>query len=539
MFNKTKDNQFVTTEKGRDFLDAFVTDTRSQIYALKESLPSSISSAAMARLSRSADDLRLIILKEFLPLSAPPKHEAGREEGLLRRVITAYGDDSVQQLAGIYVVVQSASNLLTKLLERPRIGAAYLEQSTRYIFFDQKVQEDENTEPHYRYVVPKELDEKQAEHYRGVMDDMFRNYGDVVHRLNDWLIEQSTEPESSRDFAWKNAIRAQACDAARGMLPAATTSTVGIYASAQALDSLIMHLRGHTLAEARDAGNKILEEVRKVQPVFFERTDMPERGEATTAYIRETSDAVRDLCREIQAENSDYSLTAKFHPHEKEVELVTYWPHDELEIGMSLAYVHGFSEREFPPNRVTAKRLLLAYAGERLNRRHHPGRMFEQPHYTFRFRTSYGEFRDLQRHRMVDAFEWQTLKPDDDYEVPDLIAKAGLEKEYKQNFVLSSELYSHLNGYNDKVQQYAVLFGHKMNWQWTLNFREAMHIIELRTTPQGHPAYRKICQAMYQQIKSVHPHLASTIKFVNCGEDPELTRLAAERSAAFKLSLQQ
>ena len=85
--------------------------------------------------------------------------------------------------------------------------------------------------------------------------------------------------------------------------------------------------------------------------------------------------------------------------------------------------------------------------------------------------------------------------------------------------------------------QYAVLFGHKMRWKVTMNAREAMHFIELRTSPQGHPGYRKIAKLMYDEIAMVHPMVSEAMKFVNQDEDPELTRLAAERYTQYKLQI--
>lgn len=529
-------NQDQLTPEGHVLLSSFVTDTRGPIYVLNENLPMAISAAAMARLSRCADDLRVLLLREFSPL--PPPHDnthAGKEIGLLRRVITAYGDDSVQQLANLYVVVQAPSNLLTKLLERPRIGAAYLEQSTRYILFDQKTISPGREQPHYRYVIPKELDREATAVYVTAMDKLFKNYSGVVNLLVDHLTINSSEPAEKRDLAWRNAIRAQACDAARGMLPAATTSTVGICASGQALDGLVMHLLAHPLQEARDTGAAMLTELRKVAPVFFERTDLPERGGATTAYIAGTRQHFVQLLEEKS--NAGLVMCGAWT---KDVELVNYWPKLETELVDSLLYPYGYASSE-SSEELDARELLTAYAGERLNRRHHAGRMFEEPHYRFNFRTTYGEYRDLQRHRLVDAFEWQELDPSPmDFDIPELISEAGLDMEFKQSFQESLQLWAYLiDRFNSNtLAQYAVLFGFKINWCWTVNLREATHIIELRTTPQGHPAYRRICQKMYSEIARVHPILASTISFVNCGEDPELTRLAAERATAYKLEQQ-
>jgi thymidylate synthase ThyX len=177
-----------------------------------------------------------------------------------------------------------------------------------------------------------------------------------------------------------------------------------------------------------------------------------------------------------------------------------------------------------------------AYVGERLNRRHKPGRALEKVHYSWDLMCDYGIFRDLQRHRMVDDLEWQYLSPRYGYEIPELIEKAGITEEFLDCFDESIELYSYLQkaGYELEAQ-YATLLGHKMRWKVTYNAREAFHLHELRTTPHGHPGYRKLVLEMHEQLLQVHPLLGEAMLFVNKDEDPALTRLAAERYTQYKL----
>ena len=178
-----------------------------------------------------------------------------------------------------------------------------------------------------------------------------------------------------------------------------------------------------------------------------------------------------------------------------------------------------------------------AYMGERLNRRHRPGRALEKAHYSFDLVCDYGIFRDLQRHRMVDDLNWQQLTPRYGYDVPALVEEAGLADKFQQCFDISLKLHSQLQsaGYGLEAQ-YATLLGHKMRWKFTMNAREAFHFMELRTSPQGHPGYRKLTMQMYEKLAEVHPLLAESMKFINSDEDPELTRLAAERYTQFKLN---
>lgn len=512
----------IVTEQGRLFLEKAVTNPDGQVYSFYDTLSPVTIAAAMARLSRRGDDMRVTILDEFADIK-------DKDNNLLKRVITAYGDDSVQQLVGQHIVVEDASNLLTKKLEWGRL-AAYLEQSTRYIYFDQK---DKNGK--YKYFVPQQLDVQTKATYIHVMNQIFETYSDLVHDLTKHVRANSSVIKEDQDSAWLAATRAQACDAARAVLPVATKSTVGIFASGQALESMIMHLLSDDLPEAREVGQKILEEARKVIPAFLERADQPERGGANAAYRQQTAAAVESIARKVlKNSHSDDRQTVK---------LVDYWPKNELDLVNNMVYDHtssSITEIKMATNQLSyedKKDIFNAYIGERLNRRHRPGRALEVAHYSWDIVCDYGIFRDLQRHRMVDDLSWQELSPRFGYDIPKLIQDASMVDAYEKCFDLSFELYSTLQSAGfEKEAQYATLLGNKMRWKMTINARQAFHIMELRTSPQGHPGYRKLVKEMHDHLAGVHPLIADAMKFVNKGEDPELTRLAAERHSQWKLN---
>lgn len=527
---KTDDNPYVKktnknieiTPEGKKFLEEAVTNTESDVYGFSDKLSPITIAAAMARLSRRGDDMRITILDEFA-------HAMDKDAQLLQRVITAYGDDSVQQLVGQHIVVENASNILTKKLEWGRL-ASYLEQSTRYIYFDQK---DKNGK--FKYFTPTNFDTETSSSYNSAMDAIFKLYSALVRELTDYIQKNSDTPKEERDGAWRSATRAQACDAIRPVLPVATKSTVGIFASGQALESLIMHLLSDEMLEARETGQKILEEARKTIPTFLERADKPERGGAAIAYRANTRKAVKEIAQRSLPEN----YAAPSEP----VQLTDVWPRNELDIVPDMLY--EFSSLSLQEIRDEVAdwsydqkiAVMKEYMGERLNRRHRPGRALEKAHYSFDLMCDYGIFRDLQRHRMVDDLEWQTLTPRYGYDVPALVEEAGLTDLFEQCFDISLKLHSYLvqAGYEDEAQ-YATLLGHNMRWKVTYNAREAFHWHELRTSPQGHPGYRKLSQQMNQAIANVHPNIAAAMKFVNQGEDEALTRLAAERYTQYKLS---
>lgn len=510
------------TDAGAEYLNEAVTDANGNVYAFTDKLSPVTIAAAMARLSRRGDDMRVTILDEFA-------HAMNQDEKLIQRVITAYGDDSVQQLVGLHLVVENASNLLTKKLEWGRL-AAYLEQSTRYIYFDQK-----NAEGKYRYHIPEDLDASTKSSYVEIMDKIFDNYSTMVHQLTKYVQDNSDTPANERDIAWKGATRAQACDAIRPVLPVATTSTVGIFASGQALESLIMHLLSDELPEARQTGQKLLKEGRKVVPSFLERADKPERGGATIAYRSNTYKSVKKLAQDLLQES--YGSAAA-----EPVTLTDVWPRNEADVVADMLYEHSSMPLKQIRRTVDSwsynkkAEVMKTYFGERLNRRHRPGRAIEKVHYSWDLVCDYGIFRDLQRHRMVDDLEWQQLTPRFGYEIPELVEEAGLSDLFESCFDLSLELYSLMqnNGYELEAQ-YATLLGHRMRWKVTYNAREAFHLHELRTSPQGHPGYRKLVQQMHEKLVQVHPLIGEAMIFVNQGEDAALTRLAAEKYTQYKL----
>lgn len=517
------DGRIEITDKGRQFLDEIVTSSEGPVYAFQGNASPLMTAAAMARLSRRGSDLRETYLDEF---AATGEEDAS---GLIHRVVTAFGDDSVQQLVGLHLVVENASNLLTKKLEWGRF-AAYLEQSTRYIYFDEK-----DTKGNYKYFVPENLPHAVKKEYIENLDRIFEIYSQMVRKLTDYVRENNPEPENDREkMAWRGATKAQACDAIRPVLPVSTKATVGLFASAQAVESLILHLLSEDLLEARLVGQQILEQSRKVIPAFLERADKPDRGGATTAYLASKRLSLQVITDELEVAEQPNKRNS--------VELLDFWPKEELDIVPHLLFeqsklsTEGLIKAVSKMTKQQKEKIIDEYMGQRLNRRHRPGRALEIPHYMWEIVADYGTFRDLQRHRVVDAWEWQKLSTQYGFEVPALVEEAGLAKEFKQCFKISEKLVNMLveAGFSDEAQ-YATLFGHRMRYRFMLNARAAFHFIELRSSPQGHPGYRKIVNEMYQQLCSVHPRIGKAMRFVNQDEDPALTRMAAELATQYKL----
>ncbi|MGH3102024.1 MAG: FAD-dependent thymidylate synthase, partial [Thermoleophilia bacterium] len=235
------------TEEERARLAPYVTNLDRPVFALRN-LPETVKGALFARYSRSGKTLRRLFLDEFADqVESGEVGEIGmaRATALYQRVFDDYGDDSVAQLGGAHVACEQASNLLTKLLEWGRL-AAYLEQSTRYVSYADR------PGGRWRYHLDPDVDASDlGPEYRRVMDGLFATYAELVPALTEHLSKVVPHESGSSEAAWRRAVKARALDALRGLLPAATTSNLGIFATGQAYEALLLRLRAAALPEAR------------------------------------------------------------------------------------------------------------------------------------------------------------------------------------------------------------------------------------------------------------------------------------------------
>jgi thymidylate synthase ThyX len=524
------------TAEESEILRRYFTNLDGPVFALVN-LPEVVKGALFARYSRSSKSLRRLFLDEFvgeLDIEGDRTIDATvglrRAEELYDRVFVEYGDDSVAQLGGVHLACEQASNVLTKILEWGRL-MSYLEQSTRYIAYDARIG------GRYRYHRdPEVLSSRLGTRYVGDMDRLFDTYGALVGEMQDWF--RANHPKDPA--VYRQAIRAKAFDTVRGVLPAASLSNVGIFGTGQAYEQLLLRMRAHPLPEARTYADLMLYELRKVIPSFLKRVDLDDRGVAWSSYLASTRAGTAEVARDLAeryAEVLDHDEPAD-PGAPPTVELVDFDPDAEIKLVVAALYPHlHHPERSIEAmarKMGTDERLavLKAYAGDRRNRRHKPGRALERSSYRFDVVADYGAFRDLQRHRML-TIEWQRLSPRHGYSRPQAIDLAGLSGPFDEAMARSAALHDALVEHFPEQASYAVSLAYRVRFSMQFNAREAMHLLELRTTPQGHPAYRSVAQQMHRQIAEVAGHraLAAMMEFVDHSVDPELGRLDGERLA--------
>jgi len=518
-------------------LAPYFTNADRPVFALVN-LPETVKGALFARYSRSAKSLRRLFLDEFMgdlgqvpAQDAPHDDTAGvgtaRATTLYARVLNEYGDDSVAQLGGAHLACEGVSNVLTKVLEWGRL-MAYLEQSTRYVPYTDR--------PHgrWKYHVPAELDGSPLRNaFVHTLDAAFETYARWIPTLEAHFRARHPQSPEDSDGVYRSVIRAKALDTLRGLLPAATTSNVGLFGTGQAFEALLLRMLAHPLAEVRAHARQMLGELQKVMPAFLARVEQPDRGGRWIEYLTDTR---------RRFDVTAHGLLADVEPEERpEVTLTDFDPDGEVKVAAAALYASS----ELPDDQLLAMArrlsaderatLLRAYVGSRVNRRHKPGRAFERTSYRFDVLADYGAFRDLQRHRLL-TLEWQPLSTRYGYTEPAAIEAAGALKDWRGVMDRSAELHGKLvaNGLRH-VAPYAVVMAYRVRFYMEMNAREAMHVIELRTSPQGHPAYRRVCQMMHRAIADVAGHraIAAAMQFADHSE-VELERLQAGRASERK-----
>ena len=513
------------TEAEQELLAPHFTNLDRPVFALVN-LPETVKGALFARYSRYAGSVRRLYLDEFAaevpPQGRPFEGEEGeRAAGLYERVFIGYGDDSIAQVGGAHLACEYVSNVLTKILQRGRL-AAYLEQSTRYIPYDSPL-EDRVGDPRggRRYYRDAEL----GDEFVDAMDEIFAIYSSALERVQAWAEERwprGEEPEA----AWRRSIKAKALDLLRGVLPAATLSHVGIFASGQAYEQLLLRMLASPLPEAREFAAMMLTELRKVIPSFVARVERPDRGGEWVSYLEERRRTAESWVARLgldRREERDSPSVDLVHVDGSEDDLLA----SSLYESAALAEA-DVRERVQLLDPTARAEMLAELAGERRNRRHRPGRGWEAIRYRFEVVSDYGGFRDLQRHRMLTC-QWQRLSPDLGAGVPEEVRDAGVGDEYERALEVSRNEFERLAeaGMADAAP-YALCLGYRIRYELDMNAREAMHLIELRSGREGHPTYRAVAQAMHDRIAAVHPNVAAAMSHVDDSTEPRLERIMSE-----------
>jgi thymidylate synthase ThyX len=538
-------------------LAPFFTNLDRDVFGLK--LPQEVAGALFSRYSRSTKSLRRTFLDEFLGdpelalkglLGAETSASADsaplkKARAFYDRVLVGYGDDSVAQLGGAHIACENISNVAAKLLEDARIGIAPLEKSTRYVRFDQR-----DGKGNYRfYREPKIMASRHRDEYLRVMNLLFETYSRQMEPMLQSIgrslpIEQLEvrDPATGRglsydearkderlrrwaETAYRATVRAHACDVLRGYLPAATLTNVGIFGVGQAFEYLMSKMYSQELGEAKELAAAMHGELNQLIPSFVKRTQRNDYLVSTWTTARE----IAALTVKLLAPSPSEPVTLIDYDNQAEEKIIVaiLYPHMRHPMEQLRPVVAALSQEQ-------RQQILQGHFAKRRHRRDKLGRAFENVYYTFDIIGNLGLYRDLHRHRMLTQ-ERQDFTTAHGYDTPPEIVEAGFKTEFDDCMSQAARLYDAI--YRDLAgeAQYVVPFACKIRWYMKMNLREALHMVELRTMPQGHPDYRFICQEIWRRIQEVHPALAECGKFIDW-KKYRLGRLQSEMRTQFKKS---
>jgi thymidylate synthase ThyX len=547
--------QFSLTEQQQ--LAPFFTNLTEPVFGLK--LPQEVAGALFSRYSRSNKSLRQIFLDEFLGNFDPSLNVAGnsalaaeeqtaalkKAREFYDRVLVGYGDDSVAQLGGAHIACEHISNVAAKFLEDARIGIAPLEKSTRYVRFDNKDAHGE----YLFYKEPRVMASPYRDNYLAVMNLLFGTYAAQIDPMIEfvrrslpiesveWKHPQTGEPLPYKDAAkdeqlrkwaetaYRSTVRAQACDILRAYLPAATSTNVGIFGVGQAFEHLLNKAYSHELTEVRQIGVGMHAALLQLIPSFVKRARRSEYEAETFRALR--AHAQQLLASKAIAPSTPVTLVDYDAAAEDQILAAALYQHSQHPLAQLKAIVRQLRTEQ-------RRQILQEYISRRRHRRDKPGRAFENAYYTFDVVGNLGLYRDLQRHRLLTQ-ERQDFTVVHGYDTPVEIEAAGFRETFARCMDQAAQLHTRLVREFPFEAQYIVPFAYRIRWYMKMNLREAVHICELRSMPQGHPDYRAIVQDMWRQIATVHPALAHCAQFLDWNTY-RLGRLQSEMRSEYKKS---
>ena len=493
--------------------------------------------ALMSRYSRTDKSMRRIFLDEFLK-------NKNRGEEFYNRVLLEYGDDSVAELGEAQIAIEGLSNIAVKKIEDRRIGLSYLEKSSRYVTWNKK----ENGKYRF-YRDEKIMNSKFANMYEDSCNLSFEIYSKNIEPMVNYIREKHpiekysfkdsidkkeklfTKLKNEKDIKsanmiYKSSTKAKALDILRGLLPASTLTNVGITGNGRAFEYLLTVLGSSELDEEQKLASKIKKELDSTIKSFVRRAD-DKYGKAFQKYLRDVKNKSRSITLKEINPNPTTGTITKLTEYESEKKaldkIITSIMYEQ---SPSTSY-QNIMQQVKKISKEKKIKIINEFIKIRTNKRHKPSRAFENVYYTFDLCNNFGMFRDFHRHRAL-TLQRQLLTTDHGFVLPNEIKTLGLEKDFKECMKNTKDTFGKIRKKYPEQSQYVVNFAYNYPYFMKLNLREACHLIELRTIPQGHIDYRRVAQQMYKQINKVHPNLSQIMKFVDLKEY-DLERFESEK----------
>ncbi|NGX36309.1 MAG: Thymidylate synthase ThyX [Candidatus Anoxychlamydiales bacterium] len=502
-------------------LQKYVSNTNSNVFVLRN-LPEVIKGALFSRYSRSSLGLRKLLLKEFiqnedLSINELTESHNSLENQILQiqkaqnfydRILDGFGDDSIGELGGAHLALEKISILAAKAIEDCRVGGSPLEKSTRYIYFDKKVDGE-----YLYYKEPILMTSAFKNLYIETCNNLFDTYAKLIPPMTEKLSKEFPKEDNISDGAYRAALRAKVLDCLRGLLPASTLTNMGVFGNGRFFEGLIKKLTAHSFAEYNQIGKEALKELSKDIPSFVRRAEPNSKYQkAYQDFVQKTKDTLKTI-------TDEHSKMIE-EPQGPKIKLINYDVNSLSKVLGAILYEYGqgslesYQEYSKSLSKAEIASIFEELSSFRDNRRHKSMRALENASFTFEFVQDFGIYRDLQRHRMLTQ-ERQYLTCNLGYYTPKEVLGTDMEKEYEEAMKRAKKAYDLIASALPEEAQYIVPMGYNINWYFTLNLRALQWLTELRSSPAGHPSYRYVAQEMAKQVSSVFPEFENFFKFVD------------------------
>ena len=460
-----------------------------RVYTLDD-LPPEVVAVTFAKTSRVPDSFDEIA-RELSEAGSSRFHE---------KWVIGYGHSSVAEHAVLSIAIENISILGAKVVEDNRLSS-FTEKSTRYQVMDCE-----------QYYTPSCFSEgEEGRVYREAIAAVYRTYGELMAeatRFCDGKYGSSEWSERGMSPAGK------ACDAIRGLLPAAATTNLGWTVNARELRHAVVKMSSDPLEEVRELARVVTEVAGAKIPTLLKYTEASpylEGWEERVAAAAHGTTAPVDT----RAAESAFVAGGSGATTVPGVRLVSYDPAGERAVLAAVLFratgrpyeeiaaeIAGLDQQKLG---VLLNRALSGIGGHEA-----PVREFESTAYTFEIVCDFGAYRDIQRHRMATQTQ-QPLSCDLGYTVPTDAREAGLASRMEDALERSRESWQVLAAIDPIHAQYAVPLAFRKRFLMRMNLREAFHFVGLRSRVQGHESYRRVAWAVKDEIERVHPHLGSLI----------------------------
>ncbi|MBS3064616.1 MAG: FAD-dependent thymidylate synthase [DPANN group archaeon] len=435
-----------------------------------------------------------------------------KAQGLFAVWADKYGHDSLKDMAhGLGFACENVSNIFSVILEDHRLGD-YQEKSTRYLEFSEG-----------SVLLPKEFagtiwESKINENTRIVM----QTYRTVLEDIVNYLKANRKKPNEIKDSAWDAAIKAEAFDNARYILPTRIKTNIGQISNARTLAEQLSEMLVSSIAEVRERAQEIKTEAEKVFPTLLVNVYKNKHMAEAKETMRNIGLVLEDKLKSHRYNENSVKLIDCTNDLDNKIiasmlyEAVSpkYTWQDCYDLTSSMAIEEKVTIVEtFFANRVHEHDRVDVLTGKTETRmyNHMPMHALDGGKLKFEIVMDYGAFRDVHRHRRASQRR-QLLTTDLGFEIPRMVKEIGgeMEAKYIEAMTHSANLYNELRNSGEfppEVLQYIPNFAFRIS-----ETIEMFYVLPLRTTPQGHFAYRKLFQQMFLEVRDVMPLISEHIK---------------------------